>query len=106
NAGDRICIAQAQHGSAPDIAGRNIANPTSLILSASMLLDWRGRRDGNSRLVAAAGRIEQAVEQVLGNPATRTRDLGGTMGTDEFSRSGVAALHKASGETSCAALRR
>src|SRR3546814_7326099 len=41
NAGDDICVAQAQHGSAPDIAGQGIANPTSLILSAAMLLDWR-----------------------------------------------------------------
>src|SRR3546814_2231655 len=44
NAGDDICVAQAQHGSAPDIAGQGIANPTSLILSAAMLLDWLGRR--------------------------------------------------------------
>ena len=92
NVGDRICIAQAQHGSAPDIAGRNLANPTWLILSTAMLLDWRGRRDGNPTLTAAAARIESAVERVLGNPATRTRDVGGTMGTDKFSNAVVAAL--------------
>ncbi|TCT04582.1 isocitrate/isopropylmalate dehydrogenase family protein [Aquabacter spiritensis] len=86
NAGDEICVAQAQHGSAPDIAGRNLANPTSLILSAAMLLDWRGRRDGNDRLVAAARLIEAAVETALEKPETRTRDLGGTIGTDDFAR--------------------
>jgi 3-isopropylmalate dehydrogenase len=92
NVGDRICIAQAQHGSAPDIAGRNLANPTSLILSTAMLLDWRGRRDGTPTLTAAAAHIESAVERVLGNPATRTRDMGGTIGTDKFSNAVVAAL--------------
>lgn len=84
NAGDDYCVAQAQHGSAPDIAGKNVANPTSLILSAAMLLDWRGRRDGNVALIAAAARIEAAVEETLADPETRTRDLGGTTGTDAF----------------------
>ncbi|MBS7543304.1 isocitrate/isopropylmalate dehydrogenase family protein [Ancylobacter oerskovii] len=82
--GDGICVAQAQHGSAPDIAGRNLANPTSLMLSAAMLLDWRGQRDGNRTLVAAAAALEQAVASVLGNPATRTADLGGALSTDAF----------------------
>jgi isocitrate/isopropylmalate dehydrogenase len=84
NAGDDICVAQAQHGSAPDIAGKNIANPTSLILSTSMLLDWRGRRDGNDKLIKAAALLEGATEKVLDNPATRTRDIGGTLNTDAF----------------------
>ena len=84
NAGDEICVAQAQHGSAPDIAGRNTANPTSLILSAAMLLDWRGRRDANANLTKAAALVEAAVERALDNPATRTRDIGGTLSTDAF----------------------
>jgi 3-isopropylmalate dehydrogenase len=87
NAGDAACVAQAQHGSAPDIAGRDVANPTSLILSAAMLLDWRGRRDANPRLVEAARRIQAAVEQVLDRPHDRTRDLGGLAGTAAFARS-------------------
>ena len=49
NAGDGICVAQAQHGSAPDIAGQGVANPVSLILSAGMLLDWHGARDRAAR---------------------------------------------------------
>ncbi|MGF6232958.1 isocitrate/isopropylmalate dehydrogenase [Inquilinus ginsengisoli] len=92
NAGDTVCVAQAQHGSAPDIQGRNLANPTSLILSAAMLLDWRARRDGNARMAEAARLIEDAVEAVLADPATRTRDLGGSRGTAEFTAAVVAAV--------------
>jgi len=84
NAGDDICVAQAQHGSAPDIAGRGIANPTSLILSTAMLLDWRGRRDGNEKLIAAGALIENAVEKALENPQTRTGDVGGKLDTSSF----------------------
>jgi isocitrate/isopropylmalate dehydrogenase len=84
NVGDALCVAQAQHGSAPDIAGRNVANPTSLILSAAMLLDWRGRRDNEPRLIDAATAIQDAIDQVLRDPATRTRDIGGELGTDQF----------------------
>ena len=86
NAGDNRCVAQAQHGSAPDIAGQNLANPTSLILSSAMLLDWRGQRASAPKLTAAATRIESAVEEVLENPRTRTRDIGGTLGTDAFAK--------------------
>ncbi len=92
NVGDTICVAQAQHGSAPDIAGRDLANPSSLILSAAMLLDWRGRRDGNRALTAAAALIEGAVEAVLRNPQTRTRDIGGTLGTAAFTGAVTAAI--------------
>ncbi|MGC5172152.1 isocitrate/isopropylmalate dehydrogenase family protein [Microbacterium sp. DT81.1] len=84
NLGEEIAVAQAQHGSAPDIAGRGVANPSSLILSAAMLVDWRGRRDGDQRLIDAAAAIEAAVEQAIDNPETRTRDIGGTLGTEEF----------------------
>jgi 3-isopropylmalate dehydrogenase len=92
NAGDDRCVAQAQHGSAPDIAGRNIANPTSLILSAAMLLNWRGQRCANPKLVAAATLVERAVEQTLENPHTRTRDIGGTLNTDAFADAVIAVL--------------
>jgi len=84
NAGDARCVAQAQHGSAPDIAGKNVANPTSLILSAAMLLDWQGQRSANPKLIAAAALVERAVDQLLENPRTRTRDLGGSLDTDAF----------------------
>jgi isocitrate/isopropylmalate dehydrogenase len=84
NAGDRYCMAQAQHGSAPDIAGRDRANPVSLMLSAAMLLDWLGRRHELGRFVRAAKVIEQATDSLLRNPATRTADLGGRLGTRAF----------------------
>jgi len=95
NAGDEICVAQAQHGSAPDIAGKNIANPTSLILSAAMLLDWRGRRDANENLIRAAALLEASVEMVLDHPATRTRDIGGTLGTDAFAEAVCSSIRAA-----------
>ena len=92
NAGDDRCVAQAQHGSAPDIAGQNIANPTSLILSAAMLLDWHGQRSGDAKLIASAAAVERAVDEVLANPETRTRDIGGTLNTDTFTAAVVDAL--------------
>lgn len=94
NAGDEICVAQAQHGSAPDIAGRNIANPTSLILSAAMLLDWRGRRDRRESLIAAGAHIAAAVDRVLDNPRTRTRDVGGQLDTTAFTKVVCAAIRE------------
>lgn len=94
NASDDICVAQAQHGSAPDIAGRGIANPTSLILSAAMLLDWLGRRRTDQHLAAAATLIEGAVETVLDNPKTRTRDLGGELDSHAFTAKVVGEIHK------------
>jgi isocitrate/isopropylmalate dehydrogenase len=92
NAGDTWCLAQAQHGSAPDIAGRDRANPVSLILSAAMLLEWLGARHRNNALGTAAKRIEAAVDTVLKDPATRTADLGGKLGTREFAKAVVAGL--------------
>ena len=92
NAGDIWCLAQAQHGSAPDIAGQNRANPTSLILSAAMLLEWLGNRHHNAALGAAAKKIESAVDAALKDPATRTADLGGGLGTREFAKAVAAGL--------------
>lgn len=93
NLGADMCVAQAQHGSAPDIAGRDVANPVSLILSAAMLLDWRGRRDGNPALGEAARLIGDAVEGALADPHARTRDLGGPLGTKAFGDRVAAALN-------------
>lgn len=86
NAGDDLAAAQAQHGSAPDIAGKGIANPSSLILSIAMLLDWLGARHGEARLRDAASAIEAAIDACLADPATRTADLGGRLGTDAFAQ--------------------
>lgn len=84
NAGDTLCAAQAQHGSAPDIAGQDKANPTSLILSAAMLLAWAGERRGDAALIAAARCMEDAIDSVLADPCQRTADLGGPLGTSAF----------------------
>jgi len=84
NFGERHCMAQAQHGSAPDIQGQDKANPTSLILSAAMLLDWLGRRHDDETLTSAARAIETAVDAALRSPSTRTPDLGGPLGTAAF----------------------
>lgn len=84
NAGATKAVAQAAHGSAPDIAGQSIANPTALILSVAMLLDWHGRRTGVPQLVAAAHAISSSIDAALARPDTRTGDLGGVLGTKAF----------------------
>jgi isocitrate/isopropylmalate dehydrogenase len=84
NAGAEHAVAQAQHGSAPDIAGQDRANPSSLIGSAGMLLAWLGERRGDDRLVQAADLIERALDAVIARPEWRTADLGGTLGTRAF----------------------
>jgi len=86
NAGETLCCAQAQHGSAPDIAGQDKANPTSMILSIAMLLDWLGNRHGRDDMTAAAARLDSAIDTVLADPASRTADLGGTLGTQAFAK--------------------
>jgi len=83
-AGDSLCAAQAQHGSAPDIAGQDQANPASMILSIALLLDWLGARHARPGLTAAAGAMTTALDRVLAEPATRTADLGGPLGTAAF----------------------
>ncbi|MBN3754766.1 isocitrate/isopropylmalate dehydrogenase family protein [Paraburkholderia sp. Tr-20389] len=83
-AGDHLCCAQAQHGSAPDIQDQDKANPTSMILSVSMLLRWIGEYRQKPSLIAAATAIDLAVDTVLGNPADQTADLGGTTGCNAF----------------------
>jgi isocitrate/isopropylmalate dehydrogenase len=84
NAGAEHAVAQAQHGSAPDIAGQDRANPSSLIGSAGMLLAWLGERRGDDRLVQAADLIERALDTVIARPEWRTADLGGPLGTRAF----------------------
>ncbi len=84
NAGSEHAVAQAQHGSAPDIAGKNIANPSSLIGSAAMLLAWLGERHKDDKLARAASAIETALDKTIADPNTRTPDMGGKLGTDAF----------------------
>jgi 3-isopropylmalate dehydrogenase len=83
-ASDVNCCAQAQHGSAPTIAGQDIANPTSMILSVAMMVRWVGDKHGHPGLQQAADAMTAAVDRVLANPATRTRDIGGSTGCKAF----------------------
>ncbi len=82
NAGRDYAMGQAAHGSAPDIAGQNIANPISLILSGAMLLNWHGQKTGQQAFLDAASAIEETIaETILARECTR--DVGGTLGTRE-----------------------
>jgi len=92
NAGDRHCYAEPTHGSAPDIAGRGIANPTSMILSMGMMLNWLGDKRGDQQLKDAWGGIDAAVDTVLAARRVRTPDLGGSSSTAEFGDAVVEAL--------------
>jgi 3-isopropylmalate dehydrogenase len=83
-ASDTLCCAQAQHGSAPTIAGKDIANPTSMILSVAMLIRWMGDNKKIKALQNAGDAMQAAVDKVLEDPALRTSDLGGTTGCKAF----------------------
>jgi 3-isopropylmalate dehydrogenase len=84
NVGSAHGLAQAQHGSAPSLAGRNVVNPYSLISSTGMLLQWLGTRRASRRLLAAANAVEQALNLTIATAEWRTVDLGGPLGTAEF----------------------
>ncbi len=86
NVGRDHAMAQAQHGSAPDIAGKGIANPASMIGSVAMLLDWLGNRHDRKDLSRAAKRMDLALEAILADPGLRTPDLGGNGTTEAFAR--------------------
>jgi 3-isopropylmalate dehydrogenase len=75
--GDHAALFQPSHGTAPDIAGKDIANPLATILSAGLMLDWLGRRESDEAALAGARRIDAAVASVLGGGRLLTPDLGG-----------------------------
>lgn len=85
NLGRNMAIFEAVHGSAPDIAGKDLANPTALILSACLMLEHLNESE-------AASRIRQALNQVLSHPDNFTRDLGGHIGTTAFTNLILAAM--------------
>ena len=92
NSGTDHAMAQAQHGSAPDIAGQDKANPCSLIGSVAMLLAWLGERRDDARLMHAAEGIERALDAAIAVPEWRTGDLGGPLGTKAFGEKVAGAL--------------
>jgi len=85
NIGEKGAVFEAVHGTAPDIAGKNIANPTALLMSAIMMLRYIGEDD-------AAQRIEDSLNATLKERKTITRDLGGTATTDQFTQAVIAGL--------------
>jgi isocitrate dehydrogenase (NAD+) len=85
NIGDKCALFEAVHGTAPDIAGKNIANPTALLMSAIMMLRHIGEKE-------AGNRIEAALNKVLEKRQVITRDLGGTASTSQFTDAIIAAL--------------
>ena len=87
NIGDDCAMFEAVHGTAPDIAGKGLANPTALLLSSILMLDHLGER-------TTARRIEDALETVYREAKHTTKDVGGPAGTDEFAEAVIAALSK------------
>jgi 3-isopropylmalate dehydrogenase len=94
--GEKQAMAQATHGSAPDITGRNIANPYAMIISGQMLLAWLGRKRKEPKATAAADRILAAVGSVIADGRHLTRDLGGHASTTDMGDA-IAAAVQASG---------
>jgi 3-isopropylmalate dehydrogenase len=90
--GEKQAMAQATHGSAPDIAGKNIANPYALIMSGQMLLEWLGRTRHEAKAVEAAALIDRAMDRVIAEQKQLTPDLGGEASTTQMGDAVVAAM--------------
>ncbi len=85
NVGDGMAVFEAVHGTAPDIAGKGLANPTALILSSVLMLHFLGEKE-------AAERVEQSIHAVLAEGKTRTGDLGGKATTEQFANAVIGAI--------------
>jgi 3-isopropylmalate dehydrogenase len=83
---------QPAHGSAPDIAGQDRANPTAMVLSTAMMLDWLGERHDDEAALAAAAKIDAATLRVLADGTAVTADLGGTATCTQMGDAILAAL--------------
>ncbi|MFC5068145.1 isocitrate/isopropylmalate dehydrogenase family protein [Flaviflagellibacter deserti] len=90
-----IAMAQATHGSAPDIAGRGIANPYAMIESSRMLVDWLGRKHGIDSAVRASKLMSIGIEAALADPKSRTSDINGSGGTADMTRAIVERINAA-----------
>ena len=94
NAGEHHGLAQAAHGSAPTLAGLDTANPAALIGSAAMLLIWLAARTGRPECADAGRAMELALDRTIANPATRTGDLGGALGTKAFTQALIGEIRR------------
>jgi 3-isopropylmalate dehydrogenase len=90
--GDSYALFQPAHGTAPDIAGQGIANPTAMLLSAAMMLEWLAVRDGDAALADGARAIEKALQGSFSSGEVRTREFGGTSDTADVVRAVVGRL--------------
>jgi 3-isopropylmalate dehydrogenase len=90
--GERLAMSQATHGSAPDIAGKNIANPYALIMSGQMLFEWLGRKRNEPKATLAAKLIDAAVDKVIAEAKHLTGDLGGKASTTQMGDAIAAAV--------------
>lgn len=90
--GNGRALFQPSHGTAPTIAGKNVANPLATILSAAMMLDWLGDTQGDPECLAAGAALEAAVAQVLADGEVRTPDLGGTASTTDVAEAVASAI--------------
>lgn len=90
--GPNYAMAQATHGSAPDIAGKHIANPYAMIMSCQMMLLWLGEKKGDSPAIQAARDIEKGMNKVLSESQAVTPDLGGTAKTEQMGEAACQAL--------------
>ena len=88
--GDKHGLFQPAHGSAPDIAGRGIANPTAMILSAAMMLDWLAQQHDVPACAEAASLIDSAVTKGFADNAIRPSEFGGDTGTQEIGEAVIA----------------
>lgn len=93
--GDDHGYFQSSHGSAPDIAGRGVANPVATILSGAEMLDWLGQRGGLTELQAVAERIRKAVGSVVREGTATTPDIGGPAGTAQCTAAVIESLRGA-----------
>ncbi len=90
--GDRHALFQPAHGTAPDIAGQGVANPTAMILSAAMMLDWLAERAGDGALADGARAIDAALAAAFAGGRVRPREFGGASGTADIVRAVIEGL--------------
>jgi 3-isopropylmalate dehydrogenase len=102
--GDRHAMFQPAHGSAPDIAGRGTANPTAMLLSCAMMLEWLGERHAHPGASEAARRLDAAVLQAYAERRIKPVEFGGTHGTAAITKAVIDALEAAAPRASPAAV--
>ena len=85
NIGDNFALFEPVHGAAFDIAGKNIANPSSFLLSIKMMLDWLGAKHNDSKCIEIGQKLESTIFNLVKN-GVKTKDIGGTKSTSEFTQ--------------------